>query len=562
MKLSNSYFYTLREDVKDEDSISGNLLVRAGYIKKSSSGVYMFMPLGLRVLNKFENIVREEMEAIHSQEMSMPTLIPEDVFIASGRRDLIGTSMFQLKDRYDKPFVLGPTHEELFAEAAKMMVQSYKDMPVSLFQFQTKFRDEARPRFGLIRVREFLMKDAYTFDINQEEADRSYDRMFEAYKNIFDRINLDYRIVKADTGIMGGLLSEEFQAVSSIGEDTLVLSDDKSYASNMEIAENANRIVSDEDYLDYEKVHTPNARTIEEVAEFLKQPIQKFVKTLIYKLDDKFVATCVLGDRDVNETKLGKLYGASEVELADFAHVEELTGADVGFAGPVGLKIDVVLDKQIEGLRNFTVGANEDDYHLINVNHKDFDTAHIADISNVQEGDPNPAGKGTLSFTKGIEVGNTFKLGTAYSKAMGLDYLDQNNKLQDVSMGSYGIGLGRTIAAVVEQNHDDSGIVWPMVLAPYQVSILIMNIRKEEHMAFANDLYDELIANGIEVLMDDRKERAGVKFNDADLIGIPLRITIGRDVENNQVEFKVRNEEEAHKIDRDKIIDHIKSLIQ
>lgn len=562
MKLSNSYFYTLREDVKDEDSISGNLLVRAGYIKKSSSGVYMFMPLGLRVLNKFENIVREEMTAIGSQEMSMPTLIPEEVYIASGRRDIIGTSMFQLKDRYDKPFVLGPTHEELFAQAAKMMVQSYKDMPVSLFQFQTKFRDEARPRFGLIRVREFMMKDAYTFDINQEKADESYAKMFEAYKNIFNRIGLDYRIVKADTGIMGGLLSEEFQAVSSIGEDTLVLGEDKSYASNMDIAENANRIVSEEDFLDYEKVYTPNAKTIEEVADFLKQPVQKFVKTLIYKLDDKYVAACVLGDRDVNETKLAKLYKANQVELADFAHVEDLTGAGVGFAGPLGLDIDVVVDKHIEGLRNFTVGANENDYHLINVNHKDFKTAHIADISNVQEGDPNPHGPGTLSFTKGIEVGNTFKLGTAYSQAMGLDYSDQNNHLQDVSMGSYGIGLGRTIAAIVEQNHDENGILWPMVLAPYQVAIVLINNRNEDHVNFANDLYDELMQEGVEVLMDDRKERAGVKFNDADLIGIPLRITIGRDVENNQVEFKVRREDEVNKIDRDKIVDHVKSFIQ
>lgn len=562
MKLSNSYFYTLREDQKDEDSKSGNLLVRAGFVKKSSSGVYMYMPLGLRVLNKLESIIREEMEAIHSQEMSMPTLIPEDVYIASGRRDIIGTSMFQLKDRYDKPFVLGPTHEELFAQAAKMMVKSYKDMPVSLFQFQTKFRDEARPRFGLIRVREFLMKDAYTFDINQEKADESYNKMFGAYKNIFDRTALDYRIVKADTGIMGGLLSEEFQAVSPIGEDTLVLSSDKSYASNMEVAENASRIVSNDEFLKYEEVHTPNAKTIEEVAEFLKQPVQKFVKTLIYKLDDRYVATCVLGDRDVNETKLAKLYSANEVELADFAHVEELTGADVGFAGPLGLEIDVVVDKHIEGLRNFTVGANKNDYHFVNVNHSDFEAAKIADISNVKEGDPNPNGEGTLSFTKGIEVGNTFKLGTAYSKAMGLDYSDENNHLQDVSMGSYGIGLGRTIAAVVEQNNDESGIIWPITLAPYHVSILVMNIRKEEHMDFANNLYEELLDNKVEVLMDDRKERAGVKFNDADLVGIPLRITIGRDVDNNQVEFKVRSEEEAIKVDRDKIIEHVLSFIK
>lgn len=562
MKLSNSFFYTLREDVKDEDSASGNLLVRAGYIKKSSSGVYMFMPLGLRVLNKIENIIREEMTAINSQEMSMPTLIPEDVYVASGRRDIIGTSMFQLKDRYQKPFVLGPTHEELFAQAAKMMVQSYKDMPVSLFQFQTKFRDEARPRFGLIRVREFVMKDAYTFDINEEKADESYDAMFKAYKKIFDRIGLDYRIVRADTGIMGGLLSEEFQAVSPIGEDILVLSEDNTYASNLEIAENANRIITNEEFLEYEKVHTPNAKTIEEVSSYLKQDVQKFVKTLIYRVDDQYVATCVLGDRDVNETKLAKLYKANEVELADFAHVEEITGADVGFAGPIGLDIDIVVDKHIEGLRNFIVGANENDYHFINVNHHDYEAKHICDISNVQEGDPNPEGEGKLKFAKGIEVGNTFKLGTSYSKAMNLDYLDQNNHLQDVFMGSYGIGLGRTIAAVVEQNHDDNGIVWPMILAPYHVAIVLINSKNESHKEFADDLYNELIKNGVEVILDDRKERPGVKFNDMDLIGVPLRITVGRDVETNEVEFKERAKDDVQKIHRDEIVNHILSYIK
>ncbi|CAM3656757.1 proline--tRNA ligase [Erysipelothrix urinaevulpis] len=561
MKLSNSFFYTLREDVKDEDSTSGNLLVRAGYIKKSSSGVYMFMPLGFKVLNKVEAIIREEMTSINSLEMRMPTLIPEDVYIASGRRDIIGTSMFQLKDRYQKPFVLGPTHEELFAQAAKMMIQSYKDMPASLFQFQTKFRDETRPRFGLIRVREFVMKDAYTFDINEEKADESYRAMFEAYKRIFDRIGLDYRIVKADTGIMGGLLSEEFQAISPIGEDILVLGDDHSYATNIEIAENVNRIESEEEYKTYEKVHTPNAKTIEEVANFLNQPVQQFVKTLIYRVDDQYVATCVLGDRDVNETKLAKLYKANEVELADFAHVEDITGAAVGFAGPIGLEIDIVVDQHIAGLRNFTIGANENDYHFINANHHDFKATHIVDISNVQEGDPNPQGPGTLRFAKGIEVGNTFKLGTAYSKAMNLDYSDQNNKLQDVFMGSYGIGLGRTIAAVVEQNNDENGITWPMNLAPYQVAIVVINTKSEEHLTFANDLYDELSNCGIEVLLDDRKERPGVKFKDMDLIGIPLRITVGRDVENGQVEFKQRQSDDVIKLDRENVVEHIKNLI-
>ncbi|CAM3574490.1 proline--tRNA ligase [Erysipelothrix anatis] len=562
MKLSKSFFYTLREDVKDEDSTSGNLLVRAGFIKKSSSGVYMYMPLGLRVKDKIETIIREEMNGIDAMEMTMPTLIPEDVYIASGRRDIIGSSMFTLKDRYQKPFVLGPTHEELFAQAAQMKIKSYKDMPFSLYQFQTKFRDEARPRFGLIRVREFVMKDAYTFDATLEDANDSYDAMFEAYKRIFDRIGLDYRIVRADTGIMGGLLSEEFQAVTEIGEDILVLGEDTGFASNLEVAENVSRIVSTDDLKSLEKVHTPNAKTIEEVSAFLNQDVKTFVKTLIYRLDDKFVAVCVLGDRDVNETKLSKIYGATEVELADFENVQRITNANVGFAGPIGLDIDIIVDKEIEGLRNFTVGANENDFHFINANHSDFEATHIVDVSNVKEGDPNPDGTGVLTFSKGIEVGNTFKLGTKYSKAMNLEYLDQNNKLQDVYMGSYGIGLGRTLAAIVEQSHDDNGIIWPINLAPYHVSIVVINSKSDEHMAYATDLYNELTQAGIEVLLDDRNQRPGVKFNDMELIGIPLRITIGRDVENNQVEFKERNKDEAIKLDRDEVLTTIQSFLK
>lgn len=558
MKLSKSFFYTIREDVKDEDSRSGNLLVRAGYIKKSSSGVYMFMPLGKRVMDNIEAIIREEMNAIDSQEMTMPTLIPEDVYIASGRRDMIGSSMFSLKDRFNKPFVLGPTHEELFAQAAQMKTKSYKDMPFSLYQFQTKFRDEPRPRFGLVRVREFIMKDAYSFDINEEAGTKAYDAMFQAYKNVFDRVSLNYRVVRADTGIMGGDLSEEFQAISPMGEDILVLGEDTGFASNLEVAENVNRLVSDEDYRTLEKVHTPNAKTIEEVSQFLGQDINTFVKTLIYRVDDKHVAVCVSGSRDVNEVKLQKLFGATEVELATFESVMEITGAAVGFAGPVGLGIEIVVDREIEGLRNFTIGANETDYHYINANHSDFKANYIADVTNVREGDPNPDGKGVLTFARGIEVGNTFKLGFKYAKAMNLHYLDANNELQDVYMGSYGIGLGRTLAAVVEQHNDEKGIVWPINLAPYKVTIVVINSKSEEAVAYATDLYNELNAAGIDTMLDDRDTRPGVKFNDADLIGIPLRITVGRDFVNDQIEFKERIKDESEIINRSDILDKIK----
>ncbi|NLW14687.1 MAG: proline--tRNA ligase [Erysipelothrix sp.] len=561
MKLSRDYFYTLRENVRDEDSNSGNLLVRAGYIKKSSSGVYMFLPLGLRVKRKIEAIVREEMENIHSMEVSMPAIIPEEVYIASGRRDIIGTSMFTLKDRYDKPFVLGPTHEELFAQAAKSMIRSYKDMPVSLYQFQTKFRDEARPRFGLIRVREFVMKDAYTFDVDLESADKAYDDVFQAYKRIFDRLGLDYRVVKADTGIMGGLLSEEFQAISPIGEDTLVLGHDTGYASNLEVAEHVGKIVSTEDFKSYEEVYTPDAKTIEEVSAFLKQDVQTFVKTLIYDVDGKHVAVLVLGDRDVNETKLRKLYGANEVELADFANVEEITGAVVGFAGPIGLKdIDIVVDQHIENLRNFTVGANKTDAHFINVNHSDFERTHLVDISNVKEGDPNPEGEGVLSFSKGIEVGNTFKLGVKYSQAMNLDYLDNQNHLQDVYMGSYGIGIGRTMAALAEQYSSDKQLAWPEVVAPFKVAIIIINMKDEAQVEYANTLYETLLSKGIEVVLDDRDERAGVKFNDMELIGVPYRVTVGRSLKDNEVEFKHKDDTENTMVSTDAILDKIINL--
>lgn len=561
MKLSKSFFYTIREDVKDEDSRSGNLLVRAGYIKKSSSGVYMFMPLGKRVMANIERIIREEMNAIDSQEMTMPTLIPEEVYVASGRRDIIGSSMFSLKDRFDKPFVLGPTHEELFAQAAQMKSKSYKDMPFSLYQFQTKFRDEKRPRFGLVRVREFIMKDAYTFDINAEAGSVAYDAMFQAYKNVFDRVGLDYRVVRADTGIMGGDLSEEFQAISPMGEDILVLGEETGFASNLEVAENINRLVSDASPLPLERVHTPNAKTIEEVSNFLNQDINTFVKTLIYRADDKHVAVCVSGSRDVNEVKLQKVLGANEVELASFENVQMITGAAVGFAGPVGLDIEIVVDREIEGLRNFTIGANETDYHYINANHTDFKATYIADVTNVREGDPNPEGKGVLTFARGIEVGNTFKLGSKYAQAMNLHYLDANNELQDVYMGSYGIGLGRTLAAIVEQHNDDKGIIWPINLAPFKVNIVVINSKSDEAVAYATDLYKELNAAGIETMLDDRDTRPGVKFNDADLIGIPLRITVGRDFVNDQVEFKERIKDESEVINRSDIIEKIKSYL-
>ena len=554
MRLSNSFFYTFREDAKDEDSISGNLLSRAGFIKKSSAGVYMFMPFGYKVLNKIINIIREEMNNAGASEVLMPSLISEDVYINSGRRAGFGQSMFSLKDRFNKPYVLGPTHEELFLMAAKMKTKSYKDLPFNIYQFQTKFRDEPRPRFGLIRVREFIMKDAYSFDTNLEGLDLSYKKMFDAYKASFDRMKLNYAIVKADTGVMGGLLSEEFQAVTAIGEDILVMCEKCDFASNIEIAPVVGKKLKAEVKLSKELIHTPNAKTIEEVSKFLGKSSDQFVKTLIYKVDDQLVGVMVIGNDEVNETKVAKLFKANNVELASFEMVEKATGSKVGFAGPIGLKIPLVMDQQISTLTNFVVGANKTDYHYKNVNVTDFTPLHVADISKIKDGGVCPVCGGKIIFKKGIEIGNTFKLGTKYSISLGLEYLDASGKLQPVVMGSYGIGPGRCMAALVEQNHDDKGILWPMAIAPFSVAIALINNKVEEQVKVSEKIYAELLKHNIDVLFDDRNERAGVKFNDLDLIGIPVRITVGNGVANGQVEFKLRKEVEAKNVSIDEIV--------
>lgn len=561
MRLSKAFFYTLREDVKDEDSISGNLLVRAGMIKKSSSGVYMMMPLGLKALEKIENIIREEMNAIDSQELSMPALIPEEVFINSGRRESFGNSMFALKDRFNRPFVLGPTHEELFASAAKMMIRSYKDMPFSLYQFQTKFRDEPRPRFGLIRVREFTMKDAYTFDKDRDGLDKSYDAMFNAYKRSFDRMDLDYVIVKADTGVMGGLLSEEFQAVTDIGEDILVIHEASGYAANLEVAKCIpSGPKSTEEHLAYEAVDTPNARTIEEVSSFLGEDVKQFVKTLIYLVDGEPVACLLRGDHELNETKLLKLLDKSEIEMAPAHIVESVTNAPVGFAGPIGLEIPIVMDQEVELMANFIVGANKLDTHYKNVNLENFKVETIADIREIQEGDMCENGEGPVTFKRGIEIGNTFKLGEKYATAMDLYYTDEQNNMLPVVMGSYGIGPARCMAAIVEQNHSEKGILWPKQIAPIEVAIIPINAKNEEQMNAAEEAYQALNQAGFDVLLDDRDERAGIKFNDMELIGAYLRITVGRDIKDGKVEFKINGTDEVELVAISDIVERAKKI--
>lgn len=562
MKINNSFFYTLREDVKDEDSISSNLLVRAGFIKKNSSGVYMMLPMGWRVMRKIENIIREEMDATGCQELLMPALIPEDVYVASGRRAGFGKDMFSLKDRKGQPYVLGPTHEELFAIAAKQQIRSYKNMPFSLYQFETKFRDEPRPRYGLIRVREFIMKDAYTFDKDEAGMDAAYAKQFQAYKNIMDRLHLNYKIVRADTGVMGGLLSEEFQAVTPLGEDTLVLCENCDFASNIEVAPCVpEKPDHDEAPEELTLAETPNSRTIEEVAGFFHKDAKDFVKTLIYNIDGNPVGVMVRGDRDVNETKLRKFLNAQSVELADPDMVVNATGAQIGFAGPINIKCPVYADEEVMFMQNFIVGANKTGYHYTNVNNKDFTITGHGDLRNIMEGDICPKCGGRIHFSHGIEVGNTFKLGTKYSKAMNLQYLDANNTLQYVWMGSYGIGPGRAMAALAEQNADENGINWPADIAPYQVAIVIISMKDEKQVETANQIYDALTAKGVEVILDDRDERPGVKFKDMELIGIPYRITVGKGIAEGNVEWKTRTSEKQN-IAIDKAAEYALSVLK
>ena len=561
MKINNSFFYTLREDVKDEDSVSSNLLVRGGFIKKNSAGVYMMLPMGWRVMRKIEAIIRDEMDQTGCQELLMPALIPEDIYIASGRRAGFGNNMFSLKDRKGQPYVLGPTHEELFAIAAKQQIRSYKNMPFSLYQFETKFRDEPRPRYGLIRVREFIMKDAYTFDKDEEGMNIAYDKQFNAYKNIMDRLHLNYKIVRADTGVMGGLLSEEFQAIAPLGEDTLVLCDSCDLASNIEVAacvpEKPDHEEAPEELT---LAETPNSRTIEEVADFFHKDAKHFVKTLIYNVDGKAVAVMVRGDRDVNEIKLRKMLNAQNVELADPEMVVAATGAQIGFAGPINIKCPVYADEEVMYMQNFIVGANQTGYHYTGVNNKDFTITGHDDLRNIMEGDTCPKCGGKIHFAHGIEVGNTFKLGTKYSKAMDLQYLDSTNKLQYVWMGSYGIGPGRAMAALAEQNADENGINWPAEIAPYQVAIVIISMKDEKQVETANHLYDELTAKGVEVILDDRDERPGVKFKDMELIGIPYRITVGKGIAEGKIEFKVRTSDKED-IAVDQAVEHVLSVL-
>ncbi|MCR5048948.1 MAG: proline--tRNA ligase [Saccharofermentans sp.] len=543
MRVSNLFFATQREVPADAEIPSHKLMLRAGLIRKMSSGIYAYMPMGFKVYKNVEKVIREEMDRAGAQELIMPALLPAEAYQASGRWEKFGPEMFRMSDRGGRPFCLGPTHEEPFTEAVRDTFRSYKNLPVTLYQIQHKYRDEKRPRFGVIRSREFVMKDAYSFDVDEEGLDKSYKIMYDAYRRIFDRLGLDYTVVDADSGAMGGSGSQEFMVKSPIGEDAICFCDACGYAANEEKATCKEGEADTSAELPIEKIQTPDAKTIEELVAFLNTTPDKFVKTILYNIDGKIVAAMVRGDRDINETKLGNIFDAMEMDLASFEDVERITGAKVGFAGPVGLKekIEIVMDSEVALLKNFIVGACETDYHFKNVNvGRDFTPDVVKDIKNVKSGDLCPKCGKPLGMARGVEVGHIFKLGTKYSDSLGCIYLDKEGKEQSMVMGCYGIGVSRTIAAIIEQYNDEDGIKWPAIAAPYKVIVIPTNTKDETVMGVAEKLYNSYIDAGYETLIDDRNERPGVKFKDADLLGIPLRVTVGRRAGEGIVELKFR----------------------
>jgi len=559
MKLSRFFLPTVRQVPSDAEIASHRLMIRAGMIRKIAAGIYDILPLGLRVIRKVENIVREEMNRAGAVETLLPSLIPSDLWKETERWDFYGKELLRFRDRHDNEFCYGPTHEEVMTDLVRREVKSYKQLPLNLYQIQTKFRDEIRPRFGVMRSREFLMKDGYSFDVDEEAAGESYRKMFEAYSRIFQRAGLEFRAVEADTGQIGGSSSHEFMVLADSGEDVIVSCPECGYGSNIEkteavAGEKSAPALSNIPAM--KEVETPGMGSIEEVSAFLKLKPENFIKTLIYSVDgtEECVAVLVRGDYDVSEPKLRNLLSAQDVELAQPEQVKRITGAAVGFAGPQKLACTIVADNSIRGITAGVTGANRDDYHATNVvEGRDFKPDIFGDIRLVKHGDPCPACRNAdLEFHRGIEVGHIFRLGTKYSKAMKATYLDRDGKEQVIVMGTYGIGIARIAAAAIEQSHDENGIIWPASIAPFDVIILPLNVRKENVLRTAVEVEKELEEAGLEVLLDDREERAGVKFNDADLIGIPVQVIIGeKGLAGGEVEIKLRKSGTRMKVKRD-----------
>ncbi len=535
---------TLRDVPSDAEIKSHQLMLRAGLIRQTASGIYSYLPLGRRVLKKIETIIREEMDETGAQEMLMPAIQPAELWEESGRIDDYGPELIRLKDRHDRDFVLGATHEEVITSIVRDEIKTYKKLPMNLYQIQTKYRDERRPRFGVLRSREFIMKDAYSFNTSAENLDQSYHDMYEAYKKIFTRCGLDFRAVEADSGAIGGTGSHEFMVLSEVGEDTIAYSDQSEFAANIEIApviqkEEATKEV----ILELALTRTPNVRTIDEVAKFFNVSPAKTIKSLLFIVDEKPVLVLVRGDHEVNEIKVKNAFGGATVELATPEKVLNILGCETGFVGPIGIpeNVTILADQAVRNIVNGICGANEVDKHYQNVNpDRDFTVSRYEDVRFIQEGDPSPCGKGVIKFAKGIEVGHVFKLGTKYSEALGATYLDEQGKSQMMIMGCYGIGVSRLIAAIAEQHHDENGLVWPASVAPFHLHLITINVKDEAQKQLSEELYTALKKERYEVLFDDRPERAGVKFNDSDLIGLPVRVAVGKKASEGIVEVKVR----------------------
>jgi len=564
MRTSNFLIATQKETPSDAEVVSHQLMLRAGLIRKLASGLYTWLPLGLRVLRRVEAIVREEMDRSGGQEVSMPVVQPAELWQESGRWEQYGPELLRIKDRHDRDFCLGPTHEEVVTDLVKNEVKSYKQLPINLYQIQTKVRDEIRPRFGIMRSREFLMKDAYSFHSDQASLEQTYQLMHQTYSRIFTRLGLEFRPVIADTGSIGGSASHEFHVLANSGEDDIAFSDSSDYAANVEMAEAlappGDRAAPT---MEQAEVATPGVKTIDDLASFLSVDADNTVKTLVVhaEQENELVALVLRGDHQLNGIKAEKLSGvACPLQMADEAEVRQVLGAGFGSLGPVGLKIKLIVDRSAAHLADFTCGANRDDYHLTGVNwERDCPLQRIEDLRDVVEGDPSPDGQGRLQIKRGIEVGHIFQLGTKYSEAMGASVLDENGKSVTMTMGCYGIGVSRIVASAIEQNHDDKGIIWPTSMAPFQLAIVPLNMQKSEAVAScAEQLYQQLQEAGVDVLLDDRNERPGVKFADMELIGIPHRIVIGdRALAEDNIEYKGRRDEESRLLPRDEIVDFL-----
>lgn len=554
---------TLREVPADAEIASHRLMLRAGLMRQVAAGIYTYLPLGWRVIQKVMTIIREEMNRAGAQELLLPSLHPAELWQESGRWEYYGPELMRLKDRHNRDFALGPTHEEVVTALLRDEVKSYKKLPITVYQIQTKFRDERRPRFGVMRGREFIMKDAYSFDVDEAGLDKSYQAMYEVYMRIFTRCGLKFRAVEADAGAIGGTSTHEFMVLSDVGEDTLAYCTNCSYAANLEKAEVAAPRVDKPSggVAERQRVATPGVRTVAELVAHLGVTAEQIIKSVLFLVDGRPVLVLVRGDHEVNEVKVKNLFGANTVEMADDETVRRVMGAPAGFIGPVNAPetVLVVADRAVEGVADGVVGANEADAHFVHVvPGRDFAVSRYADLRNIAEGDPCPRCGGTIAFAKGIEVGHVFKLGTKYSEAMGATFLDEEGRERPMIMGCYGIGVTRVVAAIIEQHHDENGIIWPVSVAPFAVHVVPVNWKDEAQRAAAERLYAAFNAAGIEALLDDRDERAGVKFKDADLIGLPLRVTVGGKVADGLVELKVRATGEQEDVPLDEAVERVR----